>query len=218
MTQMSLYDRCDFLRDTRDTVLPRGTPWPASPQCSFTCCAECLWILCCFFTPKQTSCLRVCSSPAFLGWYVAFLCSTTLFFPSVISRPYSKESRGHGIRVTRFTRRELKRSFSLLSRKLYRIIYKRVRIRYTTTAHGLWSQARVHWVAQGHGVTGCFPWCGRQGSFLSSYLLYKFLSLQLNSLNLIAREGFWPQVSLSLPCSILNSGWYRTFYSVCAIE
>lgn len=145
-------------------------------------------------------------------------CATQLSSSNVSSPVRTLESRGHGICVTRFTKRELKRSFSLLSRKLYAIIYKRVRIRYTTTAYGLWSQARVHWVAQGHGVTGCFPWCGRQGSFLSSYLLYKFLSLQLNSLNLIAREGFWPQVSLSLPCSILNSGWYRTFYSVCAIE
>ena len=139
---------------------------------------------------KTNTVLTVWSSPAFLAWYTAFLSSTTLYFCCIISHPYSKASWDHGIRVTRFTRAQLKRIVPLLSRKLYRIIYKRVRVRCTTTAHGLWIHARVHRVAWGNGVTVCFPWCWRQGSFLSTHLLYKFLSLQLSSLNLFTREGF----------------------------
>lgn len=148
MTQMSLYDRCDFLRIHAIRYYREALPGqPASPQCSSTCCAWCLWILCCFSTPKQTSCLRVCPSPAFLAQYAAFLYSTTLFC-RVISHPYSEESWSRGIGVTRFTRVELKRIAPLLLRTFYiRIIYRSVRIRGTTTARGLWIHARVHRMA-----------------------------------------------------------------------
>lgn len=114
-----------FLTGTRDTALPRGTPCPASPRCSFTCCAWCLWILCCFSTPKQTSCSRVCSSPAFLTCYAAFSARHNSLLllcrlPSVLQRvprPWCQRDR-------------IQRIAPLLSRKLYRIIYKRASMRY----------------------------------------------------------------------------------------
>lgn len=89
-----------FLTDTRDTALPRGTPQPANLQCSFACCAWCLWIFGCISTPKQTLVLLVYPSPGFLTRNAAFPYSTTLFFSCGNSHPYCEEPQDHGIGVT----------------------------------------------------------------------------------------------------------------------
>lgn len=159
MTRMSLQRRCEF---GGLHASPTGAPCPASPRCSWTRSAWCLWALYCFSAPNQAACCQLCSSAASLApgaafslqhsalllWHLPLVLRSAEF---VVSVP--QDLRGEGFK-------EWCLSF------LGNVMGECTGEFGSDTPHGAhrgWTHGREHGVAQGNAVAAFVAWVCRQG-------------------------------------------------------